>query len=172
MGPVSTSPTKTRPSQKRFEREKGRTEKRKRSEAAAALLSLQKQDTPVTDEVTTSDTGEANESETDVATASSEQSTDPQPDDTLLMKQMREELQRLTTETMLLKEKLKGMVLTPDTLRGNDAKVKHYTGVTYDILMTLYRFVEASIPHSASSRLTKFEKLMMVLMKLRLNLSQ
>uniref|UniRef100_A0AAV2JKK3 Transposase Helix-turn-helix domain-containing protein n=1 Tax=Knipowitschia caucasica TaxID=637954 RepID=A0AAV2JKK3_KNICA len=146
---------------KRSKRAKERKTKRERGESAAAPLALRWQDTA---------SEEATDRET--LTAPSQQSAGPHPDDSGLMKQMRAELQRLRTENTLLKEELKDLVLSPDSLRGNDAKVKYYTGVSYDILMTLYTCVEARIPQSALSTLTPFEMLIMVLMKLRLDLGQ
>lgn len=70
---------------------------------------------------------------------------------------------------MELKEKLKETVLTPKSLENNEEKVK-YTGLTYPILMALFDYLSPCIPESAKSSLSKFEKLMIVLMKVRLNL--
>ncbi|CAL9687164.1 unnamed protein product [Knipowitschia caucasica] len=161
LEPVPKCPKMKQSSLKRSKRAKERKTKRERGESAAAPLALRWQDTA---------SEEATDRET--LTAPSQQSAGPHPDDSGLMKQMRAELQRLRTENTLLKEELKDLVLSPDSLRGNDAKVKYYTGVSYDILMTLYTCVEARIPQSALSTLTPFEMLIMVLMKLRLDLGQ
>ena len=57
-----------------------------------------------------------------------------------------------------------------DSLRDNDEKVKYLTGLPgYSVLHTLYVYLEEYIPSRNS--MSKFESLILVLVKLRLNLS-
>ena len=87
-----------------------------------------------------------------------------------LMVMFRREVQRLTLETMELKEKLAKTVITPDSFKNDEEKAKYYTGLEYSQLMSIFEFVAPSIPDSALSPLSQFEKFMVVMMKLRLNL--
>ncbi|XP_060604759.1 uncharacterized protein LOC132757489 [Ruditapes philippinarum] len=57
-----------------------------------------------------------------------------------------------------------------ESMKNNDEKVKHFTGLTcFSVLFALFQFLEAYI--SAKLSLSKFETLMLTLIKLRLNLS-
>lgn len=84
---------------------------------------------------------------------------------------MRNEIQNLLAENRALNKKLEYFRFTPKSLKGNESMVKHYTGLSYPTLMCLFNFLSPHISEIARSSLTKFEKLMIVLMKLRLNLS-
>ncbi|XP_060081178.1 uncharacterized protein LOC132560527 [Ylistrum balloti] len=152
---------------KRYQRAKSRQEKVKKFKAAEALLDLQKDTSlcvvPNTD--TTRGTDKAEIENYHIC----EKPADDTPTDGQLVEMMRSELQRLTSENMELKDKLKETVLSPETL--DDEKAKHYTGLDHDTLMTVYHFLEPSIPGRVNSSLTKFEKMLVVMMKLRLNLS-
>ncbi|XP_048749237.2 uncharacterized protein LOC125661304 [Ostrea edulis] len=81
------------------------------------------------------------------------------------------EIKRLKQENLALKEKLCAGTgeVSPETFKEEE-KVKHYTGLSYSILMALFSFLEPHIPYTSRSALTKFQKLVLVLMKLRLNL--
>lgn len=153
-------------SKRRYQRARARPEKVKRFKAAEALLNLQKDSIPCgtnTDSINTDE----NQIESETSTHVHEEQ-DHTPTDKQLLDMMRKELQRLTSENMELKNKIKETVLSPETL--DDDKAKHYTGLDYDTLMTVYHFLEPSIPGRMNSSLTKFEKMMVVLMKLRLDL--
>ena len=68
---------------------------------------------------------------------------------------------------------LKGRVcMKQEELRGDDKKVKYYTGLpTFGLLKTLYDFVATDLPSDITgSKLDSFEQFIMTLMKLRLNL--
>ncbi|CAG2256960.1 unnamed protein product [Mytilus edulis] len=80
----------------------------------------------------------------------------------------RSEFQRLTTENINLKERVSDMKLTPNSLYGKEDKVKYLP--EYLTLMKVFQLLELYIPESSRSPISKFEKLMLVLMKLRLNL--
>ncbi|CAG2229233.1 unnamed protein product [Mytilus edulis] len=80
----------------------------------------------------------------------------------------RSEFQRLTTENINLKERVSEMKLTPNSLYGKEDKVKYLP--EYLTLMKVFQLLELYVPESSRSPIFKFEKLMLVLMKLRLNL--
>ena len=85
------------------------------------------------------------------------------------------ELQRLIDENAKLKQSQQA-AFTPDYFMSNgeydNAKVKYYTGLTnFLVLMSLFRFLEPKISHSSKSLLSKFQKLILVMIKLRLSLT-
>lgn len=82
-----------------------------------------------------------------------------------------QEVKRLKLENASLKEKLYAATgdICPETFKEDD-KVKHYTGLCYKTLLTLFTYLEPNITHTSRSSLTKFQKLVLLLMKLRLNL--
>jgi len=91
--------------------------------------------------------------------------------DFMIMDKMRSEYQRLTTENIELKAKLSVVKLTPESLKDKEEKVKYLTGLPgYLTLMQVFQLLEPFVQESTRSTLSKFEKLMLVLMKLRLNL--
>lgn len=96
----------------------------------------------------------------------------PSPEqDHLSLIQMRAECQRLTTENMDLKKTLEDTLITKDSFKGNDKKVQYYTGLpNFLTLKALFEFVETYIPIGGDCSLTKFQKVILVLIKLRLNL--
>ena len=76
------------------------------------------------------------------------------------------EIKRLKEENRSLREKISA---STETFKEEE-KVKHYTGLSYGILMSLYDYLEPHIPYTSRSALTKFQKLILVLMKLKPNL--
>lgn len=89
-----------------------------------------------------------------------------------LEKQTEEELNRLTLENVNLKKELSMYQITEESLKESDDKVKFYTGLqTYFTLMTVLGSVKGCIEDSKRVKFTVFQKLVMVLMKLRLNLT-
>jgi hypothetical protein len=82
-----------------------------------------------------------------------------------------QEVKRLKLENASLKEKLYAGTgdICSETFNEDD-KVKHYTGLCYKTLMALLTYLEPNITHTSRSSLTKFQKLVFVLKKLRLNL--
>lgn len=85
--------------------------------------------------------------------------------------QINSEIQRIT-ENIELKAKVENAKLPQEAFNGIDEKVKYYTGrPSYLTLMTLFHFVEKYIPAGRGNTvMSKFEKLVLVLMRLRLNL--
>jgi len=82
------------------------------------------------------------------------------------------ELQRLITENIILKQQVAGMKMNEKCFENQDDKVKYYTGLpNYLVLMTLFDFVKQYIPKPrVNGDLGQFERLIMTLMRLKLNL--
>ncbi|KAL2079099.1 hypothetical protein ACEWY4_024843 [Coilia grayii] len=82
---------------------------------------------------------------------------------------LRADHQRLLTENVLLKHQIASDKISMDTLRDN-RKVRFYTGLpSFATLMVLFNFVEGSLTDSVKISFNKFQKLVLVLMKLRHN---
>lgn len=78
--------------------------------------------------------------------------------------------QRLLTDNITLKSQLATEKISMDTLRDDEKKVRFYTGLSsFATLMVLYNFIEGSLTDSFKTSLTKFQKLVLVLMRLRHN---
>jgi len=71
----------------------------------------------------------------------------------------------------LVNEKLTAKVVSRESLRHDDIKVQHYTGLpSYEILEIVFEFVTDGSPDSfAASSCNIFDQFLMVLMRLRLN---
>lgn len=89
-----------------------------------------------------------------------------------------EQIVRLQTECQLLRDEnccLKassGCLLTEESLKHDDAKVKFYTGLPFfKTLMAVFTYISAHVVSGPRSSITKFQQFIMVLMKLRLNLT-
>ena len=90
--------------------------------------------------------------------------------ETCMCKQMRTECQQLRTENLELRQKLQETKITEDFFRDSDKKVRYYTGLpSFLTLMIVFEFVKNFIPVSSRIALTKFQKFLLVKMKLRLN---
>ncbi|KAL3831392.1 hypothetical protein ACJMK2_023144 [Sinanodonta woodiana] len=88
------------------------------------------------------------------------------------LKAMESELNRRTVETMTLKDIVAKTNISEETFKNDDEKVKLYTGLpSFVVLMTLFNFIEPDLTQSANSALSKFQKVILVLMRLKLNLS-
>ena len=87
---------------------------------------------------------------------------------------LREQYQHLQEECKELKKsesKLSELSLSEESLRDNDVKVKYYTGLpNFTILMALFNFLAPCVKNGNRSVLSRFQQMMVVLMKLRLNL--
>ena len=164
--------TNTSRAKMRYDRAERRKEKRGEYQVAEALISLQKE-TPTGEEI---DIPLKEPSEvvrkprcTFLLLGKLEKAeTVKEP---VILDQFRSEFQRVTCENSSLKEELNSSRFLPESMGKDPEKTKHYTGLTYISLMAVFHFIEEYIPLSAKSVLTKFEKMMMVLMKLRLNLT-
>lgn len=88
------------------------------------------------------------------------------------VQQIREDHQNLTTENMNLRQKIQDQSLTLESLKDNDEKVKYYTGLPrYITLVGLFHLLDPYISGNGRSVLANFQKVLMVLMKLRLGLN-
>jgi hypothetical protein len=174
LGPTETDEKLTKSTKKRYERAQHRQVQKMQSSSAAELQTLSKLQTHDKDfECEPETIPEQNCKFSFIGPLEKVAMSSPQglEEEGELLNKMRKEVQRLTTENIELKEKISQQVMTPETLRHDEEKVKHFKGLCYATLMALYNFLSPSIPDSSRSTLSKFEKLMLVLMKLRLNLS-
>ncbi|XP_062571986.1 uncharacterized protein LOC134233943 [Saccostrea cucullata] len=167
---VLATPTLTRG--KRLKERKGRI---KCVEAAKSLISLfDARESELCEEAcvgvdstssTSASDSDVTESETDIGKCTQ---TDLTSD---VIGAMNSELNRLTVENIQLREKLASVTISEDTFKDDDEKVKLFTGLpAFSVLMTLFSFIESAIPQGKQSFLSKFQKLVMVLMRLKLNL--
>lgn len=85
-------------------------------------------------------------------------------------KAMQEEIQRLLSENQLLKSQLNDFKMSEESFFQNDDKVRFYTGLpNYLTLMTVFSFIEPFMPKPRKEDLGKFERLIMTLMRLKIN---
>ncbi|XP_069114764.1 uncharacterized protein [Argopecten irradians] len=88
-----------------------------------------------------------------------------------LMFSMENELNRLIGENVDLKTQLTANQISEDMFRHNDDKVKLFTGLPgFSVLMTVFMLIEPHLPLSHNSALTKFQQMMLVFMRLKMNL--
>ena len=145
-------------SQKRHERSKERVEKRRRSDCASALLELFNQSTEEKSHLNASCPSDVEES----------RSKDCQTEVT------NEYIAGLEKENSFLKEQLKLNSLNEDSFREDNDKVLFYTGLpNWSLLLCIFNFVNNSTLEFKSSKeiLSPFQKLLLALIRMRLNLS-
>ncbi|KAG1695932.1 hypothetical protein GQR58_006430 [Nymphon striatum] len=81
------------------------------------------------------------------------------------------EVQRLLTENMELRAKISNFQMCQESFVNQDERVKYYTGLpNYLTLMVVFDMVASYVPTPRLSELGKFERLIMTLMRLKLNL--
>jgi len=81
------------------------------------------------------------------------------------------EVQHLRSEVHELRKRVSDFSLSPESFENNEEKVKFYTGLpNFLTLMAVFSLIEDHITESGHSLLTKFQQMMLCLMKLRLNL--
>ena len=168
LGPTEQDAEKTLSTQKRYERVQIREGKKS---MAAKELDLQSESAPVmTDDFDESEHNRINCKFVLLGRLEKplNRTTEEEPEITA---KLRAEFQRLTTENMELKKRLSENNFTPESLEGDEEKTKHYTGLQFTTLMAIFHFLAPHITETSKSALTKFEKVMLVLIKLRLNLS-
>ena len=89
------------------------------------------------------------------------------------LKGLDEDYQQRMSENLKLEEKLQSVECAfPDrgALSNNNKLVTSYTGMPcYQVLYALFRFVAPGISVTTSTKLTKFQQFVMLLMKLRMN---
>lgn len=85
--------------------------------------------------------------------------------------QLEEGLRDANEEIYQLREKVNTLTLNEDSFKNNDEKVKYYTGLpNFALLMTIFNFVAPHVASTHKNVLSKFQELLIVLMRLRLNL--
>ncbi|XP_013406439.1 uncharacterized protein LOC106170924 [Lingula anatina] len=158
MGRPSDTENQQATPHSRYSRSVQRSTKMKQHEAATALLDLQKSgEVAATFEMTTNvETGTASQTTVDMK----------------LYTAMEEEIMRLQSENAELKKACKAKQFDIDFFENDDEKVRYYTGLpNYPVLKSLYDYIETDIILHHKSVLDKFQQLILVLMKLRLNLA-
>ena len=100
----------------------------------------------------------------------------PEDPQQLENKYLKSEVESLKLEVNHLREEImvlrtNNVTFCESSFKGNDAKVRFYTGLTsFGSLMAIFSHVESHVTEGPRSMLSKFEQFMMVLLKLRLNL--
>ncbi|XP_061662238.1 uncharacterized protein LOC133493199 isoform X3 [Syngnathoides biaculeatus] len=87
-------------------------------------------------------------------------------------KMKRDEYQRLLIENSHLKSALNDSRITQETFKDNNKKVNYYTGLqSYKTMITIFEYIEEFIPEKTHTHrsLSKFQKFILALMKLRHN---
>lgn len=82
---------------------------------------------------------------------------------------LQEECTNLRAEVQQLKQALIKNEFSLESFKNDDEKVKFYTGLPcFNILIEVFEFVSAFISHNTLSKLSKFQKFIIFLIKLRL----
>ena len=85
---------------------------------------------------------------------------------------MQDEINRLTSENVSLKKRIAEHEISQETFKDDDDKVKFYTGLpSFAFLMLYFGLLSEHINISSRSVLSKFQQFVIVLMRLRLDLS-
>ena len=93
-------------------------------------------------------------------------------DDAAISDKMRAGMQRLLTENMRLREENQALHLIEQSFIRNDEKVHFYTGLSsFSVLRAVFDLLSPHITSHAKCSLSQCQKLILVLMHLRLNLS-
>lgn len=154
MGHGKVDQQSTRHVVDRYKRSQGRVVKKQRVDATKALLQLQTEE--AIDEQTTCEV--PTQTDMDASTVCGIES----------------ELRRMVVEVADLKEKLRveHSKFNRDFFNDDNDKVRYYTGLPkYSTLEIVFGYLDEHIPHSTVSTLSKYQIMIMTMMKLRLNLS-
>ena len=85
---------------------------------------------------------------------------------------MRDEMQRLLTENIRLRQENESLQVTQQSFVASDEKVRFYTGLpSFLVLHAVLDLISPYLTTHAKCSLNHFQKLILVLMRLRLNLS-
>ena len=82
---------------------------------------------------------------------------------------LRKEKEQLQTKVIDLQLKIASVKLGAMTVQGDDEKCKHYTGVSWNVLMTIFTYLSTFLKPSGS-RIELRDQLFLTLVKLRLNI--
>ncbi|XP_047221977.1 uncharacterized protein LOC124868593 [Girardinichthys multiradiatus] len=89
-----------------------------------------------------------------------------------LMDGMQCEIKCLTQENMDLRKSVQNSTYSEETFKGDNERVKCYTGLPdFTLLMLVFKFISDDMSYAANSCLSKFQQMILTLMRLRLNLS-
>ena len=142
-------------SEERHKRTQERCEKRKSSESAMALLELSKETKEAEEPIFDDTTSKACQTETNFE----------------LLNEVTMKAERLELENAALKENLQQYSLDVESFQGNDEKVLFYTGLpSWTLLLCVFNFVREFF-QSAKGVLSPFQKFMLGMMRIRLNLT-
>ena len=84
---------------------------------------------------------------------------------------LKEENESIKEENESLRKKLSDFEYRPEAFEGNDKKVRYFTGLSsFTTLMAVFSLVSDHISETSLSTLTKFQKFILVFMRLRLNM--
>ena len=153
---------------KRYHRARGLEEKRERRSAAQGIVALFSTDPVDVSEPTLHPEGKVCRM---FLRGPLEPVTTVRETEPVIVGQMRKEVQRLMDENRDLKAKLAQAELTPESMKDDKEKVNHFTGLNYVTLMAIVAFISPCLTENGRTALTKFQKVLLVLMKLRMNLS-
>lgn len=150
-------------------------EKRRKSEGAQAVLQLQNlteflQEEPVeaTDCVIATGINESTTETSETYVKSCETQTDTSSSD---IQALEAEIKSLRDNSKV-REQLKEVSLDESGFRDNNEKVLFYTGLlSWNLLCCIYNFVLPYLSQSAKCTLSPFQRLMLTLIRLRLNFS-
>ncbi|XP_069128215.1 uncharacterized protein [Argopecten irradians] len=160
----------TNPTPERGYRLKGRVQKRRNVEAAQSLVALFNSKEIMT--VNEESEEPHSDIQMDIVDDDADNEKSMQTDlSSVTINGMENELNRLLVENIALKEQLAASSISEETFKFDDEKVKYFTGLpSFAVLMTLFWLVEPELSTSHNSSLTKFQKMILVLMRLKLNL--
>ena len=97
----------------------------------------------------------------------------PTPWTSELNSKSKADYERLIAENIALKHQIASEKMTMDTLRDDEKKVRYYTGLpSFTTLLVVFSYIEGSLTDNIKVPLDKFQKLMLVLMKLRHNFTE
>ncbi|XP_037507758.2 uncharacterized protein LOC119383585 [Rhipicephalus sanguineus] len=86
-----------------------------------------------------------------------------------VLKSFEADNQVLRTELQEGKGSLDTLRLSKASLEHDNTRVQFYTGLpSFTVLISLFRLVESSVPHSPNNALAKFQEFVLTLMRLRL----
>ena len=110
---------------------------------------------------------------TETATAvETSTSTTPTSHDENAIDFFRDEYYRLLNENKELKNRIDDLEINQESFENDESKVLYYTGLPkFATLMFVFNLIVEFIPHGSMAKMTKFQKFIVVMMRLRLNLS-
>uniref|UniRef100_A0A224Z151 Protein containing DDE Tnp 4 domain n=1 Tax=Rhipicephalus zambeziensis TaxID=60191 RepID=A0A224Z151_9ACAR len=85
------------------------------------------------------------------------------------LKALEEDNHALRNELQSMRDRVNTLQMTRTSLEQDDSRVKFYTGIpSFAILISLFTLIEKTVPHGPNNALSKFQELILTLMRLRL----